>query len=367
LRWRKAKTFFFARRLFIAPRPLTNQSSQAYCFAAQKLSTLNFAEICTVTLSRLAYEKQPAPLEVFMKKSLLFVLFLLLTSSFGNAVLAQDQPNQRPPGILYIVREEIKPGMMDAHNQHSASFARIFRSLEMRNHRIALVPVAGNENEVVYITGANTFQELESILNDTDKRMGSMSGATRAELERLNKEAPALHAAMRDTIARYRPELSFNPNVDIRQMRYFAITTTRVRPGHDAQYADYVQKIVNTARQKAKADNLHIATFQVITGTMAGTYLSFRPLKSLAEYDDQIAVRVRAAMSEDARKDADRAASDAIMSSDVSTYRFEPNMSYVEKEFAAGDPSFWNPKPMAAPKPKPRKPAKPAAPVAPTQ
>ena len=45
------------------------------------------------------------------------------------------------------------------------------------------------------------------------------------------------------------------------------------------------------------------------------------------------------------KKDADKAISEAVISSDVSTYWFAPNMSYVEKEFAAGDPGFWNPKP----------------------
>jgi hypothetical protein len=30
---------------------------------------------------------------------------------------------------------------------------------------------------------------------------------------------------------------------------------------------------------------------------------------------------------------------------------FNPKMSYVEKEFAAADPGFWNPKPKAAARP----------------
>jgi hypothetical protein len=162
---------------------------------------------------------------------------------------------------------------------------------------------------------------------------------------------------MRDMFAIFRPELSFNPGVDIRKMRYFTITTTRIRPGHDAQYAEYVQKMVNVARQKAKVDALHVAVFQIVSGAQGGTYLSFRPLRSLAELDEQIPMKVRTAMSDDMKKDADKASGDAIMSSEASTYSLVPGMSYVEKDFADGDPSFWNPKPamMAKPKPKPRK------------
>src|SRR5580765_3082375 len=190
-----------------------------------------------------------------MKKSLLFLLLVTLISAFSQA-FAQTTTPPGPPSVLLIVREDIKPGMMGVHNRHSAEYAGIFNKLQTPNHRIALVPVAGSENEVVYITGANSFKELEEMLNGTDKKMAGASGAMKAELDRLNKEAPVLHAAMRDMLTIYRPELSYNPGVDVRTMRYFAITTVRVRPGHDAQFAEYLQKMVNVARQKAKIDNL---------------------------------------------------------------------------------------------------------------
>jgi hypothetical protein len=301
-----------------------------------------------------------------MKKSLLFVVLVIFISAFSQA-FAQDPAMKGPPPVLYVVREDIKPGLMGAHTKHSASFANIFRTLDTPNHRIALVPVAGSENEVIYITGCGSFKELEGILNDTDKKMAAAGGNTRTELDRLDKEAPMLHAAMRDMLTVFRPELSYNPNVDIRTMRYFSINTVRIRPGHDAQYVEYVQKLVNVARQKAKIDTLHVAAFQVISGAPAGTYMIFRPMKSLAELDDPIGMRVRAAMGDDMKKDADKAVSDAIMSSETNTYSMAPNMSYMQKEFAAGDPAFWNTKPVTMAKPKPKKKmAKPLAPPPPT-
>jgi hypothetical protein len=246
--------------------------------------------------------------------------------------------------------------MMPAHNKHSANFVSIFGKLQTPNHRIALVPMAGSENEVVYLTGADTFAELEGMLQATDKKMGAATGTTKSELARLQGEAPQLHAAMRDMLAIYRPELSFNPGVVLPQMRYFTITTVRLRPGKDSEYAEYIQKVMSVARDKAKVNNVHLAVFQVVSGTAGGTYLIFRPMKSLGEMDDPAAMRVRAAMSDDMRKDADKTVSDAVMSSDTSTYWLTPEMSYVEKEFAAVDPAFWNPKPEpVAAKPKPRK------------
>jgi len=289
-----------------------------------------------------------------MKKCLLMLIVLV---SACSAVIAQTPPTMHgPPKVLYIVREDIKPGMMPAHNKHSANFATIFAKLQTPNHRLALVPVAGSENEVVYLTGADTFAELEGILQATDKKMGAATGTTKAELARLQGEAPLLHAAMRDMLAIYRPDLSFNPGVVLPQMRYFSITTIRLRPGKDSEYSDYIKQLMNVARDKAKVDNVHLAIFQVISGTAGGTYLVFRPMKSLGELDDPAAMRVRAAMSDNMRKDADKTVSDTVMSSDTSTYWLTPEMSYVEKEFAALDPAFWNPKPEpVAAKPKPRK------------
>ncbi len=301
-----------------------------------------------------------------MKKSLLFIVVVTLISAFTQ-VFAQNPEMHGPPKVLLIVREDIKPGMMGTHNRHSAEFANIFGKLQTPNHRIALVPVAGSENEVIYITGADTFAELEGIQKATDDKMAAAGGSMKADLDRLDKEAPVLHAGMRDMLAIYRPELSFNPGVNIPQMRYFSITTTRVRPGYDAQYAEYVQKVINVARQKAKVDNLHVAVFQVISGAPGGTYMIFRPMKSLAELDDPIGTKVRAAMSDDQRKEADKSLREAVMTSENSTYAFAPRMSYVEKDMAAVDPAFWSPKPAMMAKPKPKKKmVKPVAPPPPT-
>jgi hypothetical protein len=281
-----------------------------------------------------------------MKKSL-FLFALVLLVSVCSPALAQTPRPMGPPPVLLIVREDIKASKMPAHSKHSASFAQIFAKLQTASHRIALVPVAGSENEVVYITGAGSFADLEKMQQDTDKKMSGASGAIKAELDRLARDAPDLHSAMRDMLAVYRPELSYNPGVNVAQMRYFAITTVRVRPGQEDVYADYVRNLANAARDKAKAE-LHIAAFQVIAGSPGTTYLFFRPMKSLAEYDLRIGPRVREAMSDDQKKKADKLTSESVMVSETSVYAFEPSMSYVDKDMAAQDPGFWNPKPQKA-------------------
>lgn len=300
-----------------------------------------------------------------MKKSLLFFVVITLVSAFSQ-VLAQTPERQGPPPVVLIVREDIKPGMMGTHNRHSAEFAGIFNKLQSPNHRIALVPVAGSENEVIYLTGAGTFAELEGMQKATDDKMSAASGNIKADLDRLDKEAPALHAGMRDMLAVLRPEYGYGAAVELPTMRYMAVTTVRLRPGQEDQYAELL-KLQKAARDKAKAE-LHIAAFQVIAGTPNTTLMFFRPMKSLAEYDLRIGPRVREAMSEDQQKKVDKLAVESIVFTETSVYAFSPQMSYVSKEMIAGDPAFWNRKAEMAVKPKPKKRvAKPAAPPPPTE
>ncbi|MGQ0762285.1 MAG: hypothetical protein ACT4OT_09780 [Acidobacteriota bacterium] len=279
-----------------------------------------------------------------MKRLFLLATILVLVSGFAN-VTAQERTISPPP-VLLIVREDIKPGKMPAHNTHSEAFAQIFGRLKAPAYRIAMLPVAGSENEVLYITALQSFAEMEKMQAETDKKMSEATGANRMELDRLEREGPDLHAGMRDMMAVYRPELSYQPGVDITKMRYMAVTTVRVRPGQEEQYSEYMRTVLNTVRDKIKAE-LHVAAFQVIAGSPGTTFMFFRPIKSLAEYDLRIGARTREAMGDDQKKKADKMVSESVMFTETSVYAFNPRMSFVPDDFASGDPSFWRPRPRA--------------------
>lgn len=282
-------------------------------------------------------------------KRVFFVITFVIGSAGLSQLIAQERPMDPPPALL-IVREDIKPGQMPAHSRHSAEYAKIFAKLQTESYRLAMVPVAGNENEVVYITALGTFAEMEKMQKDTDKKMSGATGATQAELNRLEREAPDLHAGMRDLFAIYRSDMSYDPVVDIAKMRYFAITTVRIRPGMDDAYVDYIKNLTNVAREKAKAE-LHIAAFQIIAGSPAAagaTYMFFRPMVSLSDYDLKIGSRVRSAMSDEQKKKADKTSGEVILNTETSVYAFTPQMSYLPKEMIARDPTFWGRKTEAA-------------------
>ncbi len=188
--------------------------------------------------------------------------------------------------MLLIEREEIKPGKMPAHTQEARGFLDVMAransrlSDKMRDGRLAMTPIAGNQNEVAYIWPYDSFEDMESKRKETDKLA---TGAMKADFDGLPDAE--LHASQRSIIASYRPDYSYNPGrMNVAQARYMAMTTLRIKPGHASEYWDMVKRVVNPARDKAQSKASY-AVYQVRAGMMDGFYLIFRPMKSLAELD----------------------------------------------------------------------------------
>jgi hypothetical protein len=105
--------------------------------------------------------------------------------------------------------------------------------------------------------------------------------------------------------------------------------------------------------------------YQIVSGLPDGTYLLFQPVTSLKVLDGE-ATRSRAmlqAMGDTGVKRFLKGVGDTVVSSESVLFSIDPRMSYVSKDFAAGDPGFWNPKPeetKAPAKPRSKAAAKPA-------
>jgi hypothetical protein len=89
------------------------------------------------------------------------------------------------------------------------------------------------------------------------------------------------------------------------------------------------------------------------------TFLVFIPMKSLAEVDTAFGQTktIQEAEGEDNVKKLQTIAADAYTAVESNIFAFSPKMSYVSKDWAAGDPEFWTPKTTAAMKPEGKKPA----------
>lgn len=276
-----------------------------------------------------------------MKPFLFFSLTVCLLVASASLTSAQ-MPG--PPKVLLIVREEIKPGMMPAHSREANNVVQIYAKANSPYHRLAMVPVAGNENEVMYLWGFDSFAEMEK----SNSYLDTISNVTyKADFDRVRPPGDDYHSAQRDSIAVLREDMSYNMNTDIRKMRYMRVSTIRVKPGHTREWEDS-RRMTRAAHEKAKVDEMMVV-FQVAGGMQSGTYLVMIPWASL----DGIATIPHGksymdALGDDRRDKIEKIENDSIVFTATDIYAFAPQLSYLSRDWVSGDPSFWTLKPMRA-------------------
>lgn len=276
-----------------------------------------------------------------MRPFLFFSLTVCLLVAGASPASAQ-MPG--PPRVMLIVREDIKPGMMAPHAREANNVVQIYAKANSPYHRLAMVPVAGNENEVMYLWGFDSFAEMEK----SNSYLDTLSNVTyKADFERVRPPGDDYHAAQRDTIAVLRDDLSYNINADVAKMRYMRVQTVRVKPGHTREWEDS-RRMTKAAHEKAKVDE-HMAVYQVAGGAQGGTYIVLIPWASM----DGIATiphgkSYMEALGDDRRDKIEKIENDSVVFSSTDIYAFAPQLSYVAKDWAVSDPAFWTLKPMMA-------------------
>jgi hypothetical protein len=276
------------------------------------------------------------------------VVTLAALGSLALPALAQE-PLAAPP-VLRVTVEDIKPGSMGAHDKSVASYLALFSRAQVPMTRIGIVPVAGDENQVVYLEGFPSYAELEA----ADKKLEAAFAAApalAAELESLDRNGGPLHSSQRRMIASFRPDMSYRPMTAsaFSKSRYFGVATLHIKLGHVPDYEAYAKQF-NRAREKGNIDE-STAVYQVTSGGPVGTFLIFTANRSLAELDT---ARAGMAARNKAVDDAlggeevvrQRRETAAAVIADVTTalYSINPKLGAAPPQIAAGDPDFWSPK-----------------------
>ena len=274
-----------------------------------------------------------------MKRNLFTVLAVLLVLSVAGPALAQEAG---PSKVIQIYREEVKPGKTSAHEKVEVGWPRAFAKANSPTHYLAMTSVSG-PTEAWYITGYESLAAWEK-----DTKFIESNAALSAETQRLSAQDGELLSNARSVVAIYQADMSYRANdINLGQMRYFYVTTVRVRPG--TGYGE-INKIARAAHEKANVPE-HWAVFEVTYGMPSGTWLIFQPLKSLAEVDAFTQTHGQAyrdAIGEDGTKKLRELTNAAVITSETNIFAFAPKMSYPSAKTIAADPEFWAPKPKAA-------------------
>lgn len=258
------------------------------------------------------------------------------------ALAAQDQP--KIPKLLILEREEIKPGKVTAHTQAANRFVQLAEKHQTGIYRVGGMAIAGNTNEIFYLSFANSFADFE--------RTGEFPQPMVAELTSLETQTGDVHASQRTLIAQHVPELSYRPEAHaaaLNNAKRVSLFVLRTRPGTYQQVRE-VGKLYLEAYKKAGITEEYWLAYAVRSGMPANTWIFVEALPSLAALDRDIEGRFVQAMGEENLKKVGALIKEITLSEENLLVSVDPTVSRPTKEMVAANPSWWKAKaePVAA-------------------
>jgi hypothetical protein len=278
-----------------------------------------------------------------MRRLSLLILLPLLQAFPAGA--AEDMTG-RPPKVLLVEWESLRPGSTAAHDKVAAGFAALAVRSKSKGHWIGLNPVAGDENTALFLGGFPSFAAAEEV-RKAEEAAVTASPALRAEAEKLEKAGAAVHTAQKAIWTTYQDELSFRPPgpADIGKARFMEVVVTRVKPGRIPDYVEFL-KAANQGREKARLE-VRFAVFQAASGAPTGTFIILRPLVSMAELDDDGMKSLVTALGDEAWKKMRMSYAEIVEENTRTLFAINPKISYPYPAIAGADPSFWKAKATA--------------------
>jgi len=281
----------------------------------------------------------------------------------GIAV-AQDSTEMKPPAVIQINREWLKPGKSGAiHDRSEAAFVNLMNKGKLKGHYVALNSMSG-KSRALYMTRYSSFEAWEA-----DNKILASNASLAGELDRAIVADADMLEGMDSAVLVYNEGLSFHPRPDFSHARYYELTAFKVRLGHEREFRE-VTKMYKDACEKAGVA-LHWGAYELTYGGDSGTYIMLTHRDSLAEIDKERAEskKIMEAMGgEDDAAKMDQTFASAVESVRSELFTINPKQSYVDEATMKADADFWKPKAMApktavaaTAKPAPATTAKPAS------
>jgi hypothetical protein len=274
----------------------------------------------------------PIP-EVIMRASRPLVLLLVAAIPAPHAA-AQELPAVQPR-FLTIYQERVKPGRQGDHAANEAGWPAAFEKAGSPVFYLALDALTGPPEVWFAVPYASYAQEGEDLKrNRTDPTLA-------AELERLAR-ADAEYLVEQNTIqAMARPELSVGAFPDLALVRYWEVTTFRVRPGHERGFEEAIRAYIAAADRLPTDESFR--TYQVTAGMPGPAFLVFASVNDYAEFDRLLVhgEMVMRGLTSQERATIESFSRDGLLGVVTNRYRLDPRMSYVDGETRARDPDFW--------------------------
>jgi hypothetical protein len=258
-------------------------------------------------------------------------------------------PETAPPKLALLVYQRFPLEKMAASGKALAAAARACANLDVPNSWIVMDSVTG-EPEALSFDPFDSFAHVNKALAE----WGPLY-ATHPELAKAQAQIMGALQSQRTIIAVRRDDLSYRANrIDLSKARFLRVLEVRLHPGHEAEFAEAFQKL-SAAYEKIDSD-LPWVVYQANVGTPSPTFFAFVPMRTLAQNDDLLNIREKLREAEgEAAERMQQIAREAYAQTESNLYAISPEKSHISKEFAAGDPQFWAPKPQLPKKPAARR------------
>jgi hypothetical protein len=275
-------------------------------------------------------------MEPAMSNTVKCAVLTLVLAAWAAPALAQAQamPTTQPP-ILVIYREVIKPGHDAAHVITESGWPEAFAKANSPDTYLAMASMTG-PSEVWFAQPWDSFMAWGEAMA-RDEANAELSAA----LQRLSM-ADAEHVESLSVVeARAVPEMSYGSFPDLNQARFWEISTLRVRPGHETQFAAAVNALKAAAGRLSTDAGWRV--YAVTQGMPGGTFLIFSSVESFGDFDAKLSggQAMMAGLTDAERVALQTFATEALISAISNRFRLDPKMSYVSEETKDTDPEFW--------------------------
>jgi hypothetical protein len=285
-----------------------------------------------------------------------FVLSLFVGAFLVGPVLAQNPPDasagaEKPAKYAFYESVQVNPGKHQQFSQATAQIRQAASSSSADAYWIAGSHFTGNGRQMVFVT----FQPSMAAVEKFDESMGKVMGAAMAKNASLASNSGESEGDVDIGLAEYKDELSLRPEmVPVGAMQFWQTTSYNLRPGCNNQFEDVVKQVADM--HKKLNDHAHWLGYEVYAGGPVPTYLLVRPMKSLAEQDEEPPAEAKQAF--EARSFQNMVSGfgkECLAHIERNIYKVEPGLSHPAQSMVAANPDFWNVKEESASMPTAKK------------
>lgn len=272
-----------------------------------------------------------------MRHTVLRTTLAALAAGTAAGAFAQSMPTTQPK-FLVIYRETIKTGRAAEHARWESGWPAAFERAKSKYNYLAIASLTGPQ-EVWYLAPfADQAAYGQSLADENDPALG-------AELERLSKGDAEFVEDLTQMQVVAMPELSHGAFPDLAKVRFYEITTFRVRPGHYEAWVAATKAYKSAASRSAP--NASWRTYSVAAGAPGGTFLVFSSVGAFSEFDAMAAAddATWKNMTKEESAALQSFSKEGLISTVTQRFRVAPGMSYVDAATKAKDPAFWTKRP----------------------